>query len=55
MPTDKSGGGVGVNEGLNCDFGQSFTKNYSKIKTGFTFAFSYLTLQVFTIRYFSVI
>ena len=37
--------GVGMNKGLNCDIGQLFTRNYRKIKTGFTFAFSYLNLQ----------
>ena len=31
------------------------TKNYSKIKTGFGSAFSSLTLQAFTILYFSYI
>ena len=34
-----------MNKGLNCDIGQLFTRNYRKIKTGFTFAFSYLNLQ----------
>ena len=34
-----------MNKGLNCDIGQLFTRNYGKIKTGFTFAFNYLTLQ----------
>ena len=43
----------GLDEGLNSNFGQSFTTNYSKIKTGFICAFSSLTLQVFTILYFS--
>ena len=37
----------GVDGGLNSIFGHIFTKNYSKIKTGFYFAFSSLTLQAF--------
>ena len=36
-----------MDEGLNSVFGHIFTTNYSKIKTGFYFAFSSLTLRVF--------
>ena len=43
----------GLDEGLNSIFWTQFTKNYSKIKTGFYFAFSYLTLQASTMLYFS--
>ena len=43
----------GVDGGFNSVFGNVFTNNFSKIKTGFYFAFSSLTLQGFTILYFS--
>ena len=43
----------GGDEGLNSDFGQLYTKNYKKIKSGFTLAFSSLTVQAFTIHHFS--
>ena len=36
----------GVDEGLDSDCGQLFTKNYSIIKTGFTFVFSSLTCKL---------
>ena len=36
-------------------FGHIFTNNYSKIETGFYFAFSSLALPAFAILYFSYI
>ena len=48
-----------VDGGLNSVFGHLsfylsiYTKNYSKIKTSFYFAFSSFALQAFTILYFS--
>ena len=41
----------GVDGGLKFVFGYIYTKNYSKIKTGFYFAFGSLTLQAFTILF----
>ena len=43
----------GVDGGLNSVFGHIYSKNYSKIKTSFYFAFSSFTLQAFAILYFS--
>ena len=40
-------------EALNSVFAHIFAKIYRKIETGFDFAFSSLTLQAFTILYFS--
>ena len=51
----REGGGGCVNGELNSVFGHIFTKNYSKVKTSFYFAFSSLTLQAFTMLYFSYI
>ena len=45
----------GLDGGLNLVFGHIRTKNYSKIKTDLYFAFSSLTLEAFTILYFSCI
>ena len=38
---------------LSCNEGHIFKNIYSKIKTGFYFAISSLTLHAFTILYFS--
>ena len=42
----------GVDGGLNSIFAHIFTNIYSKIRTGFYFAFSSLAMQPFTILYF---
>ena len=44
-----------LGEGSSSIFGHIFTRNYSKIETGFYFAFSSLTLQAFIILFFSYI
>ena len=46
--------GGGVDGRLNPFFGHLFTKNYCKMKTGFCFTFSSLTLQAFIVYFILV-